>query len=1228
MTLNLNKSMQSTGTKYVSVLCLFLGKIKFYILLIGLAVFIRQSTQAQFNNNWAFGIEQGLNFNGDSIKLIKTAINDTADYKYKPGYSSTISDCNGNLLFYSNGNVVLNKNHKQMLNGRLITSGRNNADISTNCLIIPIPLSGTLYYFIYSNIQYGGIHPEDSTGLFFALIDMNGDGGLGEVLFKDSLLNSIKYPSTNLAWAKHINDTAIWLIAPTSETSISAFLIDGNGFDMNAIKSAVLTQTFDNFATEKEKRQVGYIKMANGFNKMLCVNIQEYQTSLGTIVEYDFDNKTGKFSNPKAILKHHDYDGGLILRNAQYSPNDSLVYAIFDNWFNYTEYNALELYRLTQIDKHTLKQTIAFSLNRYNLPAQIKSLNWGIQKTPKGEMVACLASSLYRIKHPNKLGTQADVIYIDTLLQEKRRSLNNVSVYLRIWDLPNTYNTDKPLYFNRDLNNGVCQDTATFNYYGDTTFYKLVWYFGDGDSTVFLPPNIKKNMQVKHRYLKDGTYAVSLKSFHATCDRKQQYADNIAITIAPKINLATLTDSKACYADTLQYNFNLTYTDSIQHFWGDGLQETNVAADTFYNSQHIYFKEQQYPLKTIAKSNNGCQTIINDSFKSIFNPKPIQKIVVNTIGLTAQSIQFNNTALFQGCEPFALSAADTTYNLAVFTLKWNNGLDSQKVMAGEATLSLSFEGNTQPKLFGLTSVNQFGCTTTDSFYTQTYARPKVNATLVKDSACLRSNSFVLNKNTQYQGNADSLSSSTIWEQGGSKDTQNTHNYAATGQKNIMHIATGEFRCADTAQIIANVVAHPKAALSLSALSACFNNHEITINALNPNGNNEQVFWGDNTQEALINNASHQYALYGNYEIALVSANDFGCTDTAKQVIVLWQNPKASLSLSDSILCGNAGALTINSTIIAPFSTNIQRLTDDEGWISNFTGAFNMVEKNYSNAGNHFINLYVKDINGCEDSARASFRVLEKPEYSFSQINEVCLGQETEIGFAIVQAGNYQYQWTLDNQLFTENGNQQLNTQYTFKQAGSKPIALQFTDEFECIYLADTIAMVHSLPKADFAYQRTDYNPPYLYFAMQNKSSFANNYTWFAEKGGYYQTENPVIQFTDTGMLHVNLIATNDKGCSDTVDKILAVFPEIKFVFPNAITANADGLNDDFGTASARFIKTYKMEVYSRWGEKVFSSNNPNDRWKPETEGVYVYAVYITDIFDKVINLDGTVTVLR
>jgi gliding motility-associated-like protein len=61
-------------------------------------------------------------------------------------------------------------------------------------------------------------------------------------------------------------------------------------------------------------------------------------------------------------------------------------------------------------------------------------------------------------------------------------------------------------------------------------------------------------------------------------------------------------------------------------------------------------------------------------------------------------------------------------------------------------------------------------------------------------------------------------------------------------------------------------------------------------------------------------------------------------------------------------------------------------------------------------------------------------------------------------------------------------------------------------------------------------------------------------------------------------------------------------------FPNIITPNGDNINDEVDFSIYEFSKM-QLDVYSRWGNKVFESSDPSIAWKPnDVDGTYFYTL--------------------
>ncbi len=86
--------------------------------------------------------------------------------------------------------------------------------------------------------------------------------------------------------------------------------------------------------------------------------------------------------------------------------------------------------------------------------------------------------------------------------------------------------------------------------------------------------------------------------------------------------------------------------------------------------------------------------------------------------------------------------------------------------------------------------------------------------------------------------------------------------------------------------------------------------------------------------------------------------------------------------------------------------------------------------------------------------------------------------------------------------------------------------------------------------------------------------------------------------------------------------------------PSAFTPNRDGVNDQFGLISIGLIDFNFMQIFNRWGEMVFESQNVDDQWdgtmggKDAPADVYIYIIEFSTPDGEVIQLKGDVTLIR
>lgn len=120
------------------------------------------------------------------------------------------------------------------------------------------------------------------------------------------------------------------------------------------------------------------------------------------------------------------------------------------------------------------------------------------------------------------------------------------------------------------------------------------------------------------------------------------------------------------------------------------------------------------------------------------------------------------------------------------------------------------------------------------------------------------------------------------------------------------------------------------------------------------------------------------------------------------------------------------------------------------------------------------------------------------------------------------------------------------------------------------------------------------------------------------------TENRTYRVTAVKMASPNIVSM-----SNYVD----VAPEMRVFVPNTFTPNSDGLNDGFGP-KGEGIAWIDMQIWDRWGNLIFHTNNPKQMWNGKYHkedapmGAYVYKIIARGPDLGTANFNGTVTLLR
>lgn len=287
-----------------------------------LVIFIIDANGQGISNRWVMGYSCcQTDFGGMDIDFA----NDSADILIKQRYMNinctvgSISDKNGNLLFISNGIYVANALDDTMLNG----SGLNPASYTTSRnhwglalpqgnLVIPFPNDSTKYYLFHETCDdVGGTYA--TLFLYYSIIDMSLDGGLGAVIQKNTVLLNDSLVEGRIVACKHANGRDWWLFVHQFHSGMMyKYLITPQGISLPTMQDlftprdiwfgqAVFSPQGDKFA---------------------------YYEPYGDLDIFDFDRCTGYFSN----FTHININDSAFAGGAAFSASGRYLYVSSVNY--------------------------------------------------------------------------------------------------------------------------------------------------------------------------------------------------------------------------------------------------------------------------------------------------------------------------------------------------------------------------------------------------------------------------------------------------------------------------------------------------------------------------------------------------------------------------------------------------------------------------------------------------------------------------------------------------------------------------------------------------------------------------------------------------------------------------------------------------------------------------------------------------------------------------------
>ena len=534
-------------------------------------------------NIWYFGEKAGLDFNsGAPVPLLNSSMGASEG-------CASICDKEGNLLFYTNGVAIWNRNHEVMDNGYDLSG---NISSTQSSIIVPYPGNDSLYYvFVVDN--HGG-----PKGISYSVININANNGLGKVNTRNIILTQ---NTTEKITAVHdCNNKDVWLLVRLwNSNRYYSFRIGKNGID----KDPVISFTSNTLS--------GHIWGTLG-NMKFSPNSQKVAAAHGWSINYielgNFSRLTGEVTNvEKLVVSPPGFTGfetgpyGL-----EFSPDSRYLYV-------YAAYGGTKSF-IYQFD--LTFSTISEIQNSRRLVTELNYPYAGsMQLAPdqKIYITNSFDSSLSVIHQPNIAAPSCNFEYAAVSLGRR--------VALGLPNFIQSY-TD-PDFSAGDFSATNCE-SGNLNFYinrkGDINAVK--WDFGDPASGTL---NNSSLLAPVHSYPNNGFYTVTLIAYRS-CSidtiRKKIYSGNLILNLNNTY--------QGCNEDSLQ--LSVPSYEGVRYNWSNGSRSPVTKINTpgkykiivqagcsFSDSANVIFYDKPSfslgPDKTIC---TGEQLLIDPQINNVY----------------------------------------------------------------------------------------------------------------------------------------------------------------------------------------------------------------------------------------------------------------------------------------------------------------------------------------------------------------------------------------------------------------------------------------------------------------------------------------------------------------------------------------------------------------------------------------------------------------------------------
>lgn len=643
---------------------------------------------------------------------------------------------------------------------------------------------------------------------------------------------------------------------------------------------------------------------------------------------------------------------------------------------------------------------------------------------------------------------------------------------------------------------------------------------------------------------------------------------------------AKFLSNNVCFGDSIQFkDLSKVLTGFISNYkidMGDGVQYFKS------NFKHHYAVADTYNISLYIASDQNCM----DTFRNdvIVYPRP------------QAGFSVSNVCSQDSLKPINLSSI---FNDSILAYQWVILSDTFNVK----TPVFYYLKDTVYKI-ELKTVSSMGCRDSINKSVEVYTNPIAGFNVLP--VCEGKKSSVFSNSSLNKGNI--ISHNYNISDGSSYTNPNyVHAFAKGDTFDIRLIVSSNKGCKDT--ITKQAIVYPRINPGFTTTDTCVTDLVIVkdrsqfINT----GIRNWIYDFGNGDSVFIANPYYKYSKPGTYTVKQIVISNEGCIYDTSGLLNIYPQPIAEFR--DTNKCvdnqfkfftrSNISSGSIN-TYKWLFSDNTSSILKDPNHIFPSSGNFKIKHIVYSNFG-------------CVDSIEKSVVSYPPVVVKFSAQN-VCLGDPIEfIDKSIVPSSSIKkYLWQ-----FGDTDTSMLKQpKHTYLLSDTFNVKLRITTGYNCDYDTSDKVVVYPVPVASFKTdpdQGTIVNPE---IQITDLSMGADTLIYDLGDGNYSMMRNLVNSYPDSGVFTLRQTVWNIYGCRDTFIKTITIRYLYVFNAPTAFSPNGDGINDFYAPGGIG-IKYYEMNIFNRWGEMVYKTDNsiPWDGKYMENdvmEGMYAVTFKVRD----------------